>query len=156
METRTDPPAPPRTMAQQSFENHARFVFGYHRVGVPLVALATLYFLVRAGLDFSLDALILALFGVGTTLCVLYARLFANANQDRIIRLEERLRLSRILPDDLRAQLDEITPDQLVALRFASDEEVPELVRRILVGEFTGRKEIKRAIKRWRPDHMRV
>ena len=56
-----------------------------------------------------------------------------------MIRLEERLRLSRILPEDLRAGIDELTLSQIVALRFASDEELPDFVRRTLTGEFQKR-----------------
>lgn len=141
---------------RQSFENHARFVTGYHRIGVPLVALGTVYFMGRAVSDPTLDALALALFGVGTAICAFYARFFANKNQDRIIRLEETLRLERILPADLRPLIAEISADQLVALRFASDDEVPSLVRRIVAGELTTRKAIKAAVQVWRPDHMRV
>jgi len=76
--------------------------------------------------------------------------------QDRVIRLEERLRLERLLDPPLAARISELTTAQLVALRFASDEEVGGLVARVLEGELTGRKEIKRAIRSWRPDHERI
>jgi hypothetical protein len=76
--------------------------------------------------------------------------------QDRIIRLEERIRLQRVLPADLRGRSDELTTDQLIGLRFAPDDELPELARRALSGELKTRTDIKRAIKGWRADHMRV
>jgi hypothetical protein len=76
--------------------------------------------------------------------------------QDRIIRLEERIRLERVLPADLRGRIGELTADQFIGLRFAPDEEVPELTQRALGGELKTRSDIKRAIRGWRPDHMRV
>jgi len=76
--------------------------------------------------------------------------------QDRVIRLEEQLRLDRILPPDLRARIDELTPEQFIGLRFAPDEEVSELTGRSLSGELKTRTDIKRAIQNWRADHFRV
>ena len=76
--------------------------------------------------------------------------------QDRIIRLEERIRLERLVPADLRGRVGELTPDQLIALRFAPDNEVPELARRVLGGELKTRADIKGAVKNWRGDHLRV
>lgn len=76
--------------------------------------------------------------------------------QDRLIRLEERLRYQQLLPADLARQTSALTPGQTVALRFASDDELPELVRQVLEGELTKPAEIKRAIKNWRADTLRV
>ena len=76
--------------------------------------------------------------------------------QDRIIRLEERARLERVLPADLRGRIGELKESQLVAIRFAPDDEVPELTRRTLNGELKSQVEIKRAIRNWRADHLRV
>jgi hypothetical protein len=76
--------------------------------------------------------------------------------QDRIIRLEERSRLERVLPSDLRGRVGELTTSQLVAIRFAPDDEVPELTRRALSGELKSQGDIKRAIRDWRSDHLRV
>jgi hypothetical protein len=76
--------------------------------------------------------------------------------QDRIIRLEERIRFERVLPADLRSRVEELTPAQFIGLRFAPDDEVPELTRRVLSGELKTRSDIKRAIRNWRPDHLRV
>ena len=76
--------------------------------------------------------------------------------QDRIIRLEERTRLDRLLPADLRVRAAELSTSQLIALRFAPDDEVPELVRRALDGELARQGDIKRAIRDWRADHLRV
>jgi hypothetical protein len=76
--------------------------------------------------------------------------------QDRVIRLEERGRLERVAPSDLRGRIGELTADQLIAIRFAPDDEVPELTRRALNGELKTQGDIKRAIKNWRADHLRV
>jgi hypothetical protein len=84
------------------------------------------------------------------------ARAMALRAQDRTIRLEERMRLNQVLPPDLRARLDELKTSQLIALRFAPDEEVPDLVRRALTGELQRQGDIKRAIRNWRPDYLRV
>jgi hypothetical protein len=76
--------------------------------------------------------------------------------QDRIIRLEERIRLERVLPGDMRGRIGNLTAEQFIGLRFAPDDEVPELTKRALNGELKTRADIKRAIRNWRPDHMRV
>jgi hypothetical protein len=76
--------------------------------------------------------------------------------QDRIIRLEERVRLHRLLPEELRARIDDLTLGQLVALRFASDQELAELVQSVLAEGLTDRDAIKRRVRDWRPDHLRV
>jgi hypothetical protein len=76
--------------------------------------------------------------------------------QDRIIRLEERIRLERVLPGDMRGRIGNLTPEQFIGLRFAPDDEVPELMKRALNGELKTRADIKRAIRNWRPDTMRV
>jgi hypothetical protein len=140
----------------QSFENHAKIVPLYHRWMTGLLVLPTLYFGYRAAFDFSVDRLALFLFAVGGVLAAFYARAFPLGVQDRVIRLEERLRLERLLPPDLANRIGELTTNQLVGLRFASDEELPELVRRVLAEKITDRTEIKRAIKKWRPDDARI
>lgn len=140
----------------QSFENHAVIVTGYHRVTTGLVFLLLVFSVYRLVSDVSLDraagvVLVLALAMVG-----FYARAFALGVQDRVIRLEERLRLERLLPDDLRPRIDAFTTDQLIGLRFASDAELPELARRVLDEGMTDRKAIKRAVREWRPDLQRI
>ena len=76
--------------------------------------------------------------------------------QDRLIRMEERIRFERLLPAEMHARIGEFTIDQLVALRFASNAELPELARKVLDEKVQGRKEIKRMIKTWRPDYTRA
>ena len=76
--------------------------------------------------------------------------------QNRVIRLEERLRLAQILPEDLRGRIGELRTGQLIGLRFASDEETPELCRAVLNGELKTSADIKKRIKSWRADTLRA
>jgi len=85
-----------------------------------------------------------------------YVRVNALVVQNRIIRLEERLRLERLLPEDLRARIGDLSLAQLVALRFASDAELAELTRQALDGPILGKDEIKKRVKSWRADWLRV
>lgn len=141
----------------QSFENHAKIVPGYHRWATALLVLPTLYYLFLTVRDFySAERLADFLFAVGVILAAFYARAFPIGVQDRLIRLEERLRMERVLPEDLRARIPELSTRQLVALRFASDEELPELARRVLDENLTDRKVIKKAVKSWRADQQRI
>ena len=86
----------------------------------------------------------------------LFARVFALKAQDRLIRLEERMRMRELLPPDMQARINDFTPDQLVAIRFASDAELPALAATVLNGNIQKRDEIKKLIKNWRADHCRV
>ncbi len=85
----------------------------------------------------------------------LRSRTYPLKIQDRIIRLEERLRMDAILPDELKKRIPELTEDQLIGLRFAPDEELPELVAMSLEKQLT-RKQIKERIQNWRADHFRI
>jgi hypothetical protein len=87
---------------------------------------------------------------------IFLSRVMPLRAQDRVIRLEERLRLERILPADMRGRIGDLTAEQLIGLRFAADGEVPELTRRSLSGELKTRGDIKSAITNWRADHLRV
>jgi hypothetical protein len=85
-----------------------------------------------------------------------YVRNFALAVQDRVIRMEMRLRLAEILPAEMRSRIPEFTLGQLVALRFASDTELPGLAKKVLDEKLTDRKAIKQMVKDWQPDYMRA
>ncbi|GAC1702590.1 MAG: hypothetical protein NVS9B4_08300 [Candidatus Acidiferrum sp.] len=76
--------------------------------------------------------------------------------QDRVIRLEERLRCQRLLPPGLQPRIGELTEGQLVALRFASDEELPGLTQRVMDEKIVGRAAIKKLVKNWKADHLRA
>jgi uncharacterized membrane protein YciS (DUF1049 family) len=140
----------------QSFESHAKIVPGYHRWTTALLVLPTLYFMYLAAIDFSVERAVFFLFCVGVILAALYARVFPLGVQDRVIRLEERMRMERLLPADLKARIQDFTTEQLVGLRFASDEELPELARRVLDEGMAGRNDIKREVRAWRADHQRI
>jgi len=140
----------------QSFENHARIVPGYHYVTFGILAINLIWSVWRAIRGFSFDALLSAAMAVALVLLFFYARLFALSVQDRVIRLEERMRMERLLPADLKPRIVEFTVPQLVSLRFASDTELPELARKVLDERIEDRKAIKRLVKNWRPDFQRA
>ena len=104
---------------------------------------------------FSVDHLFELLPAILLGLICWYARGFPLVVQNRVIRLEERLRLERLLPE-LRGRTDELTADQLIALRFASDAELPALTRRVLDEHIHDQDVIKKQIQGWRADHLRA
>lgn len=142
--------------APQSYANHRRFVPAYHFFAFPVFVTNLLWQLWRLVRDPALPTLLEVLVAITLVAFLFYARMFAMRVQDRVIRLEERMRLERLCPADFRPRIDELTAGQLVALRFASDEELPELARRVLDEGLTRRDAIKRQIRNWRPDHLRV
>jgi len=144
-----------RERQPQNFANHRSFVPLYH-VGIfGLLAINLIWRLIQivrlpswpTVFDLLLALALLGLF--------LYTRIFALTVQDRVIRLEMRLRLSEILPPDLKARIGDLTRDQFIALRFASDAEMADLMREVLTNNLTNRDEIKRRIKNWVPDYLR-
>jgi hypothetical protein len=138
----------------QRFNNHTRWDPSFHLVLVPL-ALGTLIFCayLAYGTQDKTHAALLLL-----SIAVLLAALKTRSNpiklQDRLIRLEEHVRLHRLMPGET-AITDALTPRQLVGLRFASDTEAPSIARRAVAENLTS-KQIKEAIQDWRPDHLRV
>jgi len=93
---------------------------------------------------------------VALLMTALTARVMALAVQDRVIRLEMRLRMREILPADMHPRIPEITREQLVGLRFASDTELPTLVRKILAGDLKTSTEIKKSVAQWQGDYLRA
>lgn len=146
-------------MAQQppqTFANHARIVPAYHYVAFPLFAANVFFALYQVVTAFSWANLVA--FGVAVALVLLFfiARVMALTVQDRVIRLEERLRMRALLPADLQARIEEFSVKQLVALRFASDAELPDLARRVLDEKVHDQKAIKRMVRDWRADFQRA
>jgi hypothetical protein len=94
--------------------------------------------------------------GLALILGFLSGRRFALSVQDRVIRLEERLRYQRLLPADLQPRIDEFTVAQLVSLRFACDAELSALARKVLDDKMQERKAIKQLVKTWKPDYLRA
>lgn len=147
-------------MAEQSYAHHRRVVPAFHFVtgGILLLNLVwSIYRLVQGlpGVPFF-DRLLAVAVAIALGLLAWYTRIFPLRAQDRVIRLEERLRMERLLPPDLRARIGELRTGHFVALRFASDEELPELTRAVLAGEVKTGDEIKRRIRQWRADHLRM
>jgi hypothetical protein len=140
----------------QSFANHARMVPGFHYVTGTLTLIYFAWAIWRAVTMRSAESLFQMIGAVALLGTMWYARSFPVKAQDRVIRLEEQLRLSRLLPDDLRTRVDALSARQLIALRFASDGEVSELVRWVLTDKVTDTKLIKQRIRAWRPDYHRV
>lgn len=144
-------------MAEQSFENHAKFVPAFHYFVIPVVAINFGWQIYRwkAG-GFTLDGFESVLLAAALAAGFFCARTFAMKVQDRVIRLEEQMRCGRLLPTDLQPRIGEFTAGQLVALRFASDAELPALARKVLDEKLTERKAIKQLIKNWKPDYDRA
>ena len=139
----------------QNLKNHARLHPMFHLVLVPVFfinVVVAVIMLVRAPGWLTAWGVIMALALVAF---LTLARLYPLKVQDRIIRLEERLRLATLLPDPLRPRILELSEKQLIALRFASDAEIPALVQKTL-SENLKNAEIKKAIVNWRPDIFRV
>jgi hypothetical protein len=146
----------------QNFANHGRLDPLFHFFLLPIFGLGVLLALIHffahiTHSDFhdNVHAVLIILLAVALLVAVFKIRLYALKVQDRVIRLEERLRLTQLLPDPLRSRIPELTEDQLVALRFASDAEIPKLAERAL-NEKLSRKDIKKSIQNWRPDYWRV
>ena len=144
-------------MAEQNFANHVRWVPGYHFFVLPVITLNfgwSIYRWKAAG--FSLDGLVSILTAAALLMLTFYARLFALKVQDRVIRLEERMRLERLLPSDLKSRIGDFTSGQLVAMRFASDAELPALARKVLADNIREGKAIKQMVQNWRADLLRA
>jgi hypothetical protein len=144
-------------MAEQNFANHVRWVPGFHYFVMPVIALNfgwSIYHWKVAGS--SLDAFINVLTAAALLLLMLYARTFALTVQNRVIRLEERIRLERLLPEDLKPRVGEFTSGQLVAMRFACDAELPALARKVLADNIQEGKAIKQMVQAWRADYLRA
>ena len=140
----------------QTYANHARFHPPFHFFLGPGSFVLLILTVVNVVRHFRrLDAWILLLLGILFLLAVILIRTNALRVQDRLIRLEERLRLQALLLSELSARIGELTESQLIALRFASDSELPALVAKVLAANL-GSKDIKKAIVTWRADTFRV
>ena len=128
----------------------------FHGVAFGLIAVYTLWSLYVAVTSFSVGALMSLLLGVGVVIVMLFARLFALGVQDRVIRIEERDRLERILGAEKRDAIQAMSTDLLIGLRFASDGEVAELFNAIISEGITDRAEVKKRVKNWRADNQRI
>jgi Family of unknown function (DUF6526) len=144
--------------ADQSFKNHARLDPPMHFFIFP-VLIFNFFFSIYITIHHWPNERVLHLWWIVVSIALLMLATRCRVNdlklQDRIIRLEERLRLTSLLPPQEAAHAHELTIPQLVALRFASDIEVPALVHKTLTQNLEP-KTIKQSISNWRPDHHRV
>ena len=144
-------------MAEQNFENHKRLVPPYHYFVLPVLALNFIWSIVRVvKVGLSFDGVVWILTALAILLAALFGRMFALSVQNRVIRLEERIRMERLLPADLKPRIGEFSCGQLIALRFASDAELPELARKVLTDKIEEGKAIKHMVKNWRADYLRA
>jgi len=140
----------------QSYENHTRWHAPFHFFVAPVLVTNVVVAVVQLIRDPGLDRGWWLVVSVALVALAGLARINPLKAQDRIIRLEESLRYYQLLPEDLARRAASLTTAQTVALRFAPDEELEGLVRGVLEGRLTKPDEIKRAVKNWRPDTLRV
>ena len=139
----------------QSFANHTRFDPPFHFFLLPLGLVAIILSVIRIIHRPTIASTLLLILAFGFVMIAFKARGYSLRVQDRVIRLEERLRLAMLMPEAGRARIGELTESQLIALRFASDDELPGLAMRALNEGLTS-KQIKKSIESWRGDYFRV
>src|SRR4051812_40340713 len=139
----------------QSLANHAKFDPLFHFFLAPLALLMVIGGIWAVVRDPGMHSLRYLVFTIWLVVLLLRVRTYPLKVQDRVIRLEERLRLATVLPDGLRQRVPELSESQLIGLRFAPDDELPALVQRAL-NEKLPPKEIKTSIRNWRPDYWRL
>ncbi len=142
-------------MAEQNFSHHTRFDPPFHFFVLPVFAITLIVTIVHLVRRPGLHSAWLVVVVIAAVTVVLRIRLYALKVQDRVIRLEERLRLATLLGPALRPRIPEFTEAQLIGLRFASDAELPALAARAL-NEKLSRDDIKKSVQQWRPDYWRV
>jgi len=140
----------------QTYENHGRIRPAFHYFVIPVLTINLVIALTRLFNAPSASSGWGVIFAAGLVMLGFMSRVQPLSVQDRVIRLEMRLRLREILPPDLAARIYELTPRQLIAMRFASDAELPELTREVLAGNLPTAKAIKMRVKNWQPDELRV
>lgn len=139
----------------QNLSSHTRYDPVFHFFILPVFSLLLLASIVHLFIRPDLHSVVLVVVAIAMSAVIFKVRLYPIKVQDRIIRLEERLRLATLIDPALRPRIAEFTESQLIALRFASDAELPALAARAL-NEKLAAPEIKKAIQQWRPDNWRV
>jgi hypothetical protein len=139
----------------QNSKNHARLDPLFHLLVLPVALITVLVAAYQITQRQTLADAWFFILSLATLLAFLKIRTYALKVQDRVIRLEETLRMQRVLPEPLKARIGELTVSQLVALRFAPDAELTDLVEQTLANNLSN-KEIKSKIVTWRPDFFRV
>ena len=139
----------------QNYDNHYRWLPLWHFFVLPIFAINVIVNLVQLAQGPSLGTVWNAVVAIALATAIFYARYMPLRVQDRAICLEESLRLERLLPDR-HFDIEKLTPDQLIGIRFASDAEVPRLFERVMSGELSTRDDIKRSVQHWRSDQLRA
>jgi hypothetical protein len=140
----------------QSYKSHTRFLPPFHFFVVPVLLINALNAIWQVYRQPTLGLAFQLVVAVALLMLALVSRLQAITVQDRLIRLEMRLRLREVLPPDLQARINQLSTKQLVALRFAADAELPGLVRDVFDGRLTTSKDIKTRVKDWQADWLRA
>jgi len=141
---------------EQTYRNHAKLVPAFHFFVLPVLLVNIVWTTRAAWLAPGVETVLGLLVAIVLMLLGLFARTFALKVQDRVIRLEMQLRLRELLPAELQPRIDDFTLEQLIALRFASDAELPELAATVLRENLKQREAIKKLIKDWKADHCRA
>ena len=140
----------------QTYKNHTRTYPPFHFVVLPILLLNLLNAVRHVWQAPNQSNGFAALVAFGLFMLAFTARAMALRVQDRVIRMEQQLRMRGLLPSDLHGRIHELTPAQMVALRFAGDGELENLVREVLAGKLASQKAIKLAIKDWKGDYLRA
>jgi hypothetical protein len=143
-------------MEPQTFANHTRWHPPFHYFIVPVMLINFIVAIVQFARDPGWNSGWWIVFSLALVMLTLFVRVNPLRAQDRTILLEERLRYQQLLSRELAQQASALNPRQMIALRFASDSELEELVSAIVTGKLSKGPDIKRAIKNWRPDTFRV
>ncbi|HKB64397.1 MAG TPA: DUF6526 family protein [Pyrinomonadaceae bacterium] len=143
-------------MDTQNFENHTRWHPTFHFFILPVMLINFVWAVVVFFKAPNWNSGWWIVVSLALLILTTFVRTYSLKVQDRVIRLEERLRYQQVVSPALAQQASNLTAAQTVALRFAADEELENLVNSVLNGKFVKTKDIKRAIKQWRADHFRV
>jgi hypothetical protein len=141
--------------ATQNYKNHTRLDPPFHFFLLPVAAINVLGAVWKLWQHPSLTFAWLVILSIAGAVALVKIRTYALKAQDRVIRLEERMRLAQLLPAAQHGRIGELTEPQLIALRFAPDAEIPSLVEKTLASNMRAG-DIKKAIVNWRPDYFRV
>jgi hypothetical protein len=140
----------------QNYQNHARIVPSFHFVALPILLINSIWAVYQLRYGITAATVINLLLAVALVIVAVTVRSMVLRVQDRLIRLEMRLRLRDVLPASMHGDIARLTPGQLIALRFASDAEMPALCRDVLDGKLATRKEIKMKVQNWQGDYLRA
>jgi hypothetical protein len=140
----------------QSFANHTRWHPPFHFFIMPVMLINFIWAIVDFVKAPGRNSGWWVVVSLALALLTLFVRTNSLKVQDRVIRLEEKLRFQQLLSPALAQQCSTLTTGQIIALRFAGDDELEELVSAVLTGKLAASKDIKQAIKNWRADTLRV